>query len=273
MSNPIIAAIPLRIQLAPISNPPVAPVDTNTGEQPRIFKGQTAALQLACFTAQNVCVDWSNLAYIVVAIQEAQDSALALAVKRIDAADITDTITIADWLAGAAQQAQAIFDGGDTDLPLAGDTERDLWLSIVGYTGDGAPLIYGAGPITVELAAAALPFPNPRLTSFNRQETDAGNFTVQPGAPVHTEIVTVGGVARTSSGILSVQGALDGAHVWLKILLPATPAIILEIRSGIVTNPPLIEVETGDVLNMLLHFVYDADNAAWTLLEVQSPAT
>ncbi len=271
MSNPIIEAIPLRIQLAPVSNPPVAPIDRNTGEQPRIFQGQTAAFQIGIFNSSNVAIDLSNLAYLQVVLKASQNAPVALVSKQIDAADITDTITIADWIAGIAEQATALFTAADTDQGLQGETELEFWLQITGFTDDGAPLIYGAGAITIVASSASLPIPQPGVTSRHAQSTVADDVTVTPTSPIHTEIVTVTGVARDSKILLGIQNILDGNRVVLIVELPATLGINFTVYSNIGTNPVIFEFTTGNVLKGRVEFYYNADDATWVLDLVNFP--
>lgn len=272
MSNPVLDAIPLRIQLAPVSNPPVAPIDRNTGEQPRIFQGQTAALEIGIFNSSNVAIDLSNLAYLQVVILAAQNAPTALVVKQIDAADIVDTITIADWIAGVAQQATALLTAADTDLGLQGETELDFWLQITGFTQSDAPLIYGAGAMTIVASTGGLPFPQPRVTSRHAQSTAANDVTVTPTSPIHTEIISVSGVAREANVLISIVGAQDGAKLDIVFKLPATLNILLDLKNVIGTNPTLIQVATGDVLRLLVRLYYDADLATWVVEQLVSPS-
>lgn len=255
--------IPLRLQLSIVSSPPVQPIDANTGATPKIWRANTIAVALGLFDASNLGIDLSNITYLQVSLWASQSAIAPLVTKQIDAANITSPITIGAWNAGTAQNAIAVFTTADTDQGLAGGTEDDFWLTVTGYTNASAPLIYGAGTFTIVNAASQFPTPVQGITALHKQATATGNVTVTPTAPINTEVVTVSGIARTSSILLAISGVQAGAKMNLTLILPATPGIVLNIRSGIVTNPIISTVTTGTVLQALLTYYYDADLATW----------
>ena len=260
----IIESIPIRLQLGIVSNPPVAPVDRNTGELPKLWAGCSVAFQIGIFTAEPVAVDLSNLAYLQVILQESEGSTAPLVVKQIDAADIKDTITLAAWLNGSDQQATAIFTPADTDQSLAGALSRNFWLVVQGYTEDGAPLVYGGGTVTISKPSYSLPAPPPpSFVSRHAQTTVENDVTVTPTSQFHTEVVTVSGAARTFNVLLGINGIYDGAQLALILNLPATADIIALIKNQLSTNPTISSVQTGSVLQALLEYYFDADAVAW----------
>lgn len=265
MSSPnvVYEQIPLRLRLSIVSNPPAIPVDQNTGLAPRVWRRQNAAIQLAIFDALNVSIDLSNLAYLQVILQKAHDSIAPIWVKQVDAADITDVVTIAAWLAGTAQQASVSLTPSDTDQGLEGNNEADFWLIVQGFTEDGAPLVYGAGALTIYDAGSVIPAQTPKFVAEHKQAADAGDVAVAPLAQIHTETVTIGGAARDSKVVLGIVGAVDGARLFLVLVLPGTLGINLSVRSGIGTNPEISAISTGSVLLARLEYHYDADVAAW----------
>jgi hypothetical protein len=255
--------IPLRLQLSIVSSPPVQPIDANTGTTPKIWRANTIAIALGLFDASNVGIDLTNLSYLQVSLWDSQSAPLPLVTKQINAGSITSPITIGAWNAGTAQNALAVFSSAETDQGLDGATEADFWLTVTGYTSGNAPLIYGAGTFTIVNAGAQLPVQAQGITALHKQTTTAGNATVTPTAPIHTEVVTVTGIARTSSILLAISAAQAGAKINLTLILPATAGIVLNIRSNLVGNPIISTVTTGTVLQALLTYYYDADLATW----------
>ncbi len=263
MANPVYGQIPIRLQLGVISNPPTAPVDRNTGAAPRAWVGNTVAVDVGVFDANSVGVDLTNLAYLQVIVQEDEESDAPVAVVQIDAAQIVKTITIADWIAGTAQNARALFDAAATGVAMQGRPSRDFWIIVAGFLGSGAPIIYGAGTFTFFEPGGSLPKVTPTLTSRHEQATVAGDFTVAPTSQIHVEVVDVSGVARTVNGLLAINGIQDGARLDLVFNLPATANIIINIKNVINTNPTIWTVGTGDVLKTRVQLYYDANAAAW----------
>ena len=263
MSNPIFQQIPVRLQLGIVSSPPTAPIDRNTGETPALWRAQTAALQIGIFDTNNVAVDLSNLGYLQVILQQAQDSLAPLWVKQIDAADIVDTITIADWIAGTAQQVNLALTAADTDQGLGGTNSAAFWLIVVGFTSGGAPIIYGAGALTIYAPGATLPSSIAPGIGRNRQSTTVNDVTVTPTAQIFTQIVDIAGAARTFNVLLGIAGIKDGSKLDLILNLPSTANIVVNVKSGPSTNPTISTVQTGSVLQALLSYYYDADAVAW----------
>lgn len=268
----VVEQIPIRLQVSTASAPAIAPVDYNTGLPPAVWRAQTAAIAVGIFDAAGDPVSISNLAYLQIILQEAPDSTQALVVKQIDAgADLTE-LTIGGWRAGTGQNAIFVFSAADLDQNLLALGQRDFWLIVRGFTEDDAPLLYGAGALTIYLASNSLPVTLPKYVSRNKQTTDAGDITVTPNSQVHTEIIEIGGVAREVSAILGINGLQDGARLYLDFTEPATPDIILNLKSGVGTNPTLYTVTTGSVLNGQIALYFDADESTWVVERVTFPA-
>lgn len=268
----VIQQIPIRLQVSTASAPPVAPIDYNTGLPPEAWRTQTLAVQLGVFDVAGNPVDLSDFAYVQLVIQDSPESLVPLVVKQVDAPQITDVIAVGAWRAGIAQNAQFDVSAAEMDINLLAQRSREIWLAVVGYTDDDAPVILGAGAFTVSLASASLPATPPRYTSRHAQETDAGDLTVTPTAAIHTEILTIEGSAREVSCILGINGVPDGARLYLDFVEPATPDIIINLKSGIGTNPTLYTVTTGSVLNGQIALYYDANDATWVVERVTFPA-
>jgi hypothetical protein len=257
-----IQQIPVRLQFSTASAPPIAPIDYNTGLAPAVWRAQSAAIAAGIFDPAGAPVDMSNITYLQLILQEAPDSLQSLVVKQVDAADI-DEITVGGWRAGLEQNALFQFTPADLDQNLLAGRSREFWIVLVGMTDEGAPIIFGAGPLTIYLASNALPVTPPKYVALAINTTTVGDFTVTPTAQIFTEVVTVVGAARTVNAILGINGIVDGAKLTLVLILPETADITINVRSGIVTNPVISTVSTGSVLSALLEYHFDAGAAAW----------
>lgn len=255
--------IPLRLQLSIVSNPPVQPIDANTGASPRIWRANTIGIAIGLFDANNLGITLTNLARLEVSLWKSQASVIPLATRTILPVDIDSPITVAGWNAGTAQNAIASFTSAETDQGLEGGTESDFWITVTGYTEDDAPLIYGAGTVTIYNPAMQFPPPVTTNTSLHKQSTASGDITVSPTTNIHTEVITVSGDARTSSILLAINGIANGAKLNVTLILPETPNIILNFRNSIVGNPVISTVTTGTVLKALLCYYYDSSLSAW----------
>lgn len=260
---PTYEQIPIRLALNLTSNPPVAPVDDNTGLAPRFWCGQTVAFQGGIFDPDGNPVDLSNLQYVQVVLQKAADSLTALVVKQIDAADLEDTITIGGWKDGSEQNFSALFDKADTGQALNGETEAEFWLIIQGLTDDDAPIIYGAGPVTIYQPGSSVPATSPTLVSRHAQTNGSGTSTVTPTSQVHTEVLTVNGAARTSTIILGIIGVQDGAQLNVMVILPGTADITLNFKNATTGGTQLSTLTTGTVLQALLEYYFNEDTSSW----------
>lgn len=179
-----ISAIPIRLELTTRSNPPVPPVDINTDETPRIWRGEDFAFQIGIFDARGFCVDLSNLAFLEVDIfpvptprsniytnqtyspyshlpYPTVPPAPLLSVT-ILANAITPTIDRDAWESGDAQQAEAVFTWIQTQsLNLAGLNFKNFYVVVHGMTQSGTRVTYGGGTLEVwESGAQGIYLPN-----------------------------------------------------------------------------------------------------------------
>lgn len=271
---PIYEQIPIRLEIDLVSTPPVPPIDANTGQKPVFWRGNSIALQVGLFDAQGNPVDMSNIETVQVILQQAQSSAYPLVVKTLTsgADQIAQLITIQGWRNDTMQNFIAEFTSADTDQSLAGGSFLDYWLIVQGTTSDGNVLIWSAGAVTIYNAGSSLPIPNSGLTSRHAQTVGNGDFTITPTSQLHKEIVTVVGTADTFNGILGINGVQDGAELTIMWGLPATENIVVNIRSGVLGNPVLCEVDTGNVLTGRTKFYYNAQTAAWVGMAYNFPA-
>jgi len=99
---------------------------------------------------------------------------------------------------------------------------------------------------------------------------NSGNTTVTPTQPNYSLGLTVGGAARTSIFILDIAGRTAGDRLRLALTLPATAAIVLEVRNATSGGTLLLPVESyatqdlttdGSLLSATWDFVYTG--SAW----------
>jgi hypothetical protein len=260
---PIYEQVPVRLQVALVSNPPVAPLDQNTNLPPKFWRASAASVAIGIFDSMGNSVDLSNLTNLQLAIQQSSDSLVPLVSKTILAADIIPTISAEGWADGAEQQATFVLSAGDLDLGLGGQPNATFWMALTGLTASGAIVVYVAGDIEIYNPGFELPIPPYGYVSLDKQTNTTGNTTAVIPSLNHTEVVTVNGVARTSAIILPVAGMANGAKLVLVLNLPSTPGIILNIYSGTSLNPIISTITTGSVLNAVLEYYYDAILVAW----------
>jgi hypothetical protein len=267
------AQIPVRLALSTVSAPPVTPVDQNTGKQPKFFRAQGVAVQVAVFDNMGNAVDLSNLSYLQLVLMQSATAPVPLVTKTVLAADIEVVIQDEDWNDGSAENATFILTAADTDQSLGGTGLQTYWMAIQGMTTAGVPITYGAGSVTLYNPGGQIPSPVPGIASEHEQTNGSGNSTIQPTALVHTELLTVNGAARTSALILSVVGAANGNTIRVSMTLPATASIILNFESGVLTGPLAATLTTdGTHLTAVADFVYSFNLGQWicTLLAYPS---
>lgn len=216
--------IPIRLQADLVSNPPVAPIDANTGLPPQFWRGQSVAISFGVFASNLSCVDLSNLQYLQLILQNASDSLYPIATITVNAEDIIPTITRDAWLAGTAQQATFTLSAALTDQGLGAMPNGTFWISVQGVTELGSLVIYTAGNVTIynpgTLAPATIAPYKPVSATYAVQSTDytvdctSGTFT----ATLETAISATGRIhiiKNSGSGTITVATSaaqlIDGA--------------------------------------------------------------
>ena len=261
--------IPVRCRLSIVSNPPAYPIDDNTGEAPRFWRGQDVVVQVGIFNSVNIPIDLSNIADLQLTIRQSPTSPYAYASTL--SGTIVPVISYSSWAAGTAQQASFNLTAAMTDLPLDGDQSAELWMQIVGYTASGNQLVYGAGPITVYNPGAYTP-PSPQgVVDEQSLSNGAGDTTITPVNQINTVLINVTGTAGTRNFILVQDNMLSGATVRMTFALPATAGIILQVHDDSLVGPVLAEFTTdGEQRSAVMDFVFDGDN--WHLTAAAIPA-
>lgn len=145
---PTINAIPIRLELTIRSNPPVPPLDANTGAMPQFWRGSDTAMAFAVFDASGVAVDLSNFIFLEADLSDSPSSYCPILVSEtIGAADIEPTVTLEAWRNGTSQQGIFIFPAADT-ASLCVTTQpfgRNFWLAIHGVTSQGNNVAIAGG--------------------------------------------------------------------------------------------------------------------------------
>lgn len=270
---PIYEQVPIRLQADLISNPPVTPVDANTGLPIQLWAGQSAVVQVGIFNAQLVGVDLSNLTYLQLVLQSAQDSLVPIFQQTVEADDITPTITRGGWLDGLQQQAEFVLTNALTDVGLSGAQSAPFWLALIGKTASGAVIVYAAGYITIFNPGYTLPAPVVGFVSRTDIASAGGNFTVSPLSQVHTAFITVTGAPQTRQIPVLAAGLIAGAQVFLRFKLPATAGIVLQIFDQANSGTLLATIDTtSDGFTPSAICVLTFDQANFEVLWIAIPA-
>lgn len=272
---PIYEQIPMRLQLSLVSNPPVNPIDANTGLNPKMWRAQALAIGLGIFDAFDAPVDLSNLVQLQLIIQKAQSDLVPLVVKTVTNSDLSwrNLITSLGWVTGIESNAIFKLDAGDTDQSLEGESQSDFWMIVQGLTSSGVTITYAGGPMTIYNASSSLPIGPSNYVSAHELTNSMGDSVITPTSQQHKEIVTINGAARTSKLIVGNAGIVDGAECEILLLMPATAGILIDIRSIISSGnqvfPALFSSDAG-VSRMLARMYYK--NGNWNPLETVAPA-
>jgi len=264
--------LPIQVQLTLVSNPPVIPVDIQTGLPPQIWVRRAAAVQIAVFNQYNASVDLSNLQYLQLVVSSNPNSLTPVITSTVTATYITSIISYQEWIAG--NQFQAVFDlsNAQTDISLNGENSAQYWMSIQGLTTAGNMITYGAGYVTFYNPGYNVPAPSGFYVSYNAQSTTTSTtFTVSPASQLHTEWITLGGSGGNRSCVISGFGLYAGAHVYLRFSTGLAYGITINVYDTTITNPILCTF-TSDQYTPAgeLHLVWNGNN--YQVLDTIIPA-
>lgn len=254
--------VPIRCQLDIISNPPVQPIDANTGEEIRFFRAQDMSVQVGIFQPDLESVDLANVVTLELALQTSQNALYAALKSRVGAIDIIPTIARGAWIEGTAQQASFLLTAAELDLALGAEESLPYWMVVRGLTVTGQTIIYGAGWVRLYNSGQSNPIPMAGVVSKHTQTNNDGDSDVEPTAVIHTEVITFGGVARTSKVIIDSQPfyGIPGAQVILIVVFddPAIDAIVVQVYNQNDDGDPVLVVRSdGFQPNAKLTFVAD----------------
>lgn len=114
---------------------------------------------------------------------------------------------------------------------------------------------------------------NSQANGYYAQANSSGNSTVAPGAGArtHVEIITFSGTARTSIVTLATAGRQSGDLCFLRLSVPATANIVVEVRNA-TTGGTLLSQLTTDTTGDDLALIYYFDGTAWQPFLANYPA-
>lgn len=151
-------------------------------------------------------------------------------------------------------------------LFLKGDPAT--WPAIpAGKTGIGAN---AAGQIAVKQDDGSVSILGAGTTpTFNAQTSNTGTVTITPGAPIHTEVVTLTGAARTAPLNVATAGRTAGNRLSLLVKIPASAGFTLQL------NNDAAQIDTfGPSDGLIVTGVWELyfDGTAWNILSALFPA-
>lgn len=264
--------LPIRLEVSTVSNPPASPIDVNTGATPRAWRSAGVEVDVGIFDQDLASVDLSNLSLLQVALYESDDAIAPLETVVVLAADIVPTIVRESWLEGTAQNARAIFTAAQLDQGLDALASRAFWIVVQGVTAANQLIVYGGGPITLYNAGGTVPTGTGGYVSLNSQGNSTGNSAINPASQNHLELVAVTGSARTSNLVVSLVGLVAGARPTIRLALPATAAIVLNVRNGTAGGTIVATLTTNGSARAVLFELY-FDGTALHLLRTTDPLT
>jgi hypothetical protein len=255
----ITAQTPIRLQMSVVSNPPVSPVDANTGNLPKWWRAANVSLQCAIFAPDGTAVDLTAATAVQLVIQPTPSSSYAVLNKTVLAAAIVKTITVAGWQAGTAQQFTFPLTNAETDFDLGGADSAQFWLSIRVWTSSTAYATYGAGYVEVFNPGLILPIVTPGLVSYHTTANATGNSTITPTSLVHTEQLTFTGTASVRNIILDPTGLTKGTRLDMAVVMAALAngAIINFYTTSTAGTLLLTFTKLFSESNALFRFAYD----------------
>jgi len=232
MPSAPITGTPIRLQVSTASAPPVPPIDINTGLPPAQWRANSVSYQVGVFDVNGVSVDLSNFTYLQLTVATDQNAPTNLITATVLAANITPTISKAEWLAGTVQNASFNLSAAQTDVTLFAQPSQVYWLQLSGVTSGGSLVVLGAGEVTFYNAGSATPGSTGGQTDFNAQTNAGGNGSINPTSQLHTEQITFTGSAGTRIfPVTASAGNYAGAIVNIALLLPATPGILIQFTN------------------------------------------
>lgn len=225
----IAAAIAIQLELTTRSMPQVVPVDLNTAQVPRFWRGEDVYINVAIFDPSGLCVDLSNIDFLefdlfpyptppknvptnysyspYTTLPFPSNPPAPLLFSTVPAVDITKLVTRQSWLADRTQQATFKLDWTRTlSLDLGGQKSMKFWFTVHGLTSAGRKLVYGGGQIEIfESGDQGIFLPNgiaplviPALTTLyipeNQQLTFTAPIDVVGNLDVEGDLVEVGDV-------------------------------------------------------------------------------
>lgn len=275
MSTNAITAIPIRLELSTVSNPPVYPFDVNTGRTPRCWRAQSLAIAVGIFDENDVCVSIDNLDYLQFILKTGPNAEDPIVFSQTLANDaIIPSISRLSWENGANQQAIFELPKANTDQSLQGQQQADFWLVVQGQDTDGVDIIYGAGPLTIyNSGAPSVPPVSFVGNSYHAGTNSTGDVVIPIENGIHTEAIAISGSARTSVFSLPIVNRLAGDTCALnfRFAAPLIAGIVLDIRNASAVGTRLLTAADGfpdgtfttDGYQLSARFVFVFTGTAW----------
>jgi len=254
--------LPIQVQLTLVSNPPVTPVDIQTGLPPQIWVRRCAAVQVALFNQYNASVDLSNLQYLQLVVSSSPSSVAPVITSTVYAPYIFSPVNYQEWIAGNQYQAVFNLSQAQTDISLYGLDSAQYWMSIQGLTNSGNMITYGAGYVTFYNPGYNVPAPSAFYVSYHAQTTaTSSTFTVSPSSNLHTEWITLAGAGGNRSCVVSATAMSPGGHVYLRFSTASAYGITINVYDTSINNPILCTY-TSDQYTPAgeLHLVWNGTN-------------
>lgn len=255
--------MPIRLQADLVSNPPVVPIDANTGLPIQLWARTGVAIAVGIFDALAVGVDLTNLQYLTLTLQPLASSLVPTATKTVLAGALITYITREAWLAQTNQNAIFTFSDAEMDVSLDGGDSASYWLSLAGKTNGGATIVYAAGAVNIYNPGPGIPQPTRNFPSYHATPSAGGNLVIQPLSNIHTELMAVSGAAETRDIVLLATGLQAGAQLGIKLLLPATDQLVLRFFDQSLAGALLATVpcdSTGSTPSAKINLFFDGVN-------------
>ena len=232
--------LPIQVQLTLVSNPPVTPIDIQTGLPPQIWVRRCAAVQVALFNQYNASVDLSNLQYLQLVISSSPSSVAPVITSTVYAPYIFSPVNYQEWIAGNQYQAVFNLSQAQTDISLYGLDSAQYWMSIQGLTNSGNMITYGAGYVTFYNPGYNVHAPTGFYVSYHGQTTSNSTLIqVNPTSNLHTEWITFAGAGGIRQCLVSGSYMSAGGHAILRFSSNNALGITVNVYSNSITNPIL----------------------------------
>ncbi len=193
----------IQLQVSTGSTPPF---DANTGQTPVAYRAGAAVINVGVFDSSTDPVDLSNLSFLELVLQPAQDSSTILVTKTLPASNLTALITAGAWAQGLQQNATFNLTNADMDQSLGGLNAAQLWLTVIGITSTGGTIVYGSGPINLVANGATAPSLNGTVTLVSGAAT-ISNAAILLTSSILLTRTAASGAASVPLATITVAGA------------------------------------------------------------------
>jgi len=264
--------LPINVQFSLVSNPPVGPVDVQTGLAPQFWVRRAASVNVSIFDSNNAAVDLSNIVYMQLVFSTSPSAITPSITQTVYQANINSGITYQAWLAGNATQMSFVLSQAATDVSLEGQNSFPYWMELQGLTNTGNFITYGAGYVEFYNPGYNVPAPTGFYVSYHAQVSNSSiTFTVSPTSNLDTEWINLYGSPGSRNCVVSGYGLNPGAHVYLRFSTGVAFGVTINVYDTSITNPILCTF-TSDQYTPAgeLHLVWNGTN--YQVLDTIVPA-